>query len=104
MLMRTLACDVQVCPKLAARQPPVWVGGIGRRLLNNRKRPNVGGQSPPNNALGHLKIAVSADALRIIDQLTPLMLHTLSLTKFPSPNSIMEDRTAGGGNDRKTQE
>ena len=30
MLARTLVCDVQVCSNLAARQPPVWVGGIGR--------------------------------------------------------------------------
>ncbi len=31
ILARTLVCDVQVCSNLAARQPPVWVGGIGRR-------------------------------------------------------------------------
>ncbi len=34
MLARTLVCDVHVCSNLAARQPPVWVSGIGRRPLN----------------------------------------------------------------------
>ncbi len=34
ILARKLFCDVQACSNLAVRQPPIWVGGIGRRPLN----------------------------------------------------------------------